>query len=137
MVISAYQVNNVLRVYKGQLRQGKLSNRVNAGNTQAPDKISISAEAKRKAVIDKVTANVFDRITQSGPQDGVEKQVFEKLENEYGGHLVVTRSNPNALQFKEIDEDGETVHSLSLEDSEFLSEKLREITKETVDQNMF
>jgi len=136
MVISAYQINNVLRVYKGHLRQGRLASQVNLGNTrQTPDKISISPEAKRKAVIDKVVADIFDRIVTDGPNNEVEKQVFEKLETEYGGHLVVARQNQNELHFKEIDENGETAHSLSLEDSSLLGDKLKEIAKETVDRN--
>ncbi len=137
MVISSYQVNNVLRVYKGQLRQSKLVNRVNAGNTQIPDKISISAEAKRKAVIDKVASDIYDRITQNGPSNDVEKEVFEKLETEFGEHLAITEGNASDLQFKVLDDNGEAVHSLSLEDSQFLSHKLKEITKEAVDQKMF
>ena len=137
MVISAYQVNNVLRVYKGQLRQGKLVNRVNAENAKMPDKVSISAEAKRKSVIDKIASDIFDRITQHGPNNEVEKKVFEKLETEYGEHLAVAQGTANELQFKIIDERGEAVHAVSLEDAEFLSHKLKEITKETVDKNMF
>ena len=136
MVISNYQVNNVLRVYKGQLRQDRLSNQSNTGGTRLPDKVSISSEAKRKAVIDKIASDVYSRITQNGPNDNVEKEVFKKLESEYGGYLIIAKENQNELQFKEIDENGETVHSLSLEDSEFLNHKLKEITKETVDQNM-
>ncbi len=137
MVISTYQVNNVLRVYKGQLRQGKMSNQANIGENRAPDKINISAEAKRLAVIDKVAADIYNKITQHGPHDGVEKEVFGKLENQYGGHLTIAKRDTNELLFKEIDEKGETVRSLSLEDSQFLSHELKEITKETVDKNMF
>lgn len=137
MVISTYQVNNVLRVYKGQLRQGQLSNRANTEETIMPDRISISSEAKRKAVIDRIASDVYNRITQNGPHDDVEKKVFEKLENEYGGHLTIAQESQNELHFKEINEHGETIHLLSLEDSKFLSHKLKEITKETVDQNMF
>ena len=137
MVVSAYQVNNVLRVYKGQLRQSRLVNRVNAGTTQIPDKISISAEAKRKAVIEKVASDIFNRITQYGPNNDVEKEVFGKLETEFGENLAVAQGGASDLEFKVLDDRGETVHSLSLEDSEILSYKLREITKETVDKNMF
>ncbi len=62
--------------------------------------------------------------------------MFEKLENEYGKQLTITEDNPNGLIFKEIDENGETINSLSIEDSNFLTNKLKEITKETIDKNM-
>lgn len=136
MVISAYQVNNVLRVYGDQLRQNRISSRPKNSDTRAPDRISISAEAKRKAIIDKVASNIIDRITQHGPHEDVEKEVFQKLESEYGAHLAIARKSPTDLIFKVIDENGETMNSLSIEDSNFLRYKLEEITKNTVDKTM-
>ncbi len=136
MVISAYQVNNVLRVYGDQLRQGRFSSRPKTGGTRSPDMVSISAGAKRKAVIDKVASNVIERIAQYGPQENVEKEVVQKLENEYGAQLAISGKSPTDLIFKAIDEDGETINSLSIEDSQFLRHKLEEITKETVNKNM-
>jgi len=136
MVISTYQVNNVLRVYGEQLRQNRLSSRPKTGGTGSPDKISISTEAKRKAVIEKIASDIVDRITQYGPNEDVEKEVFKKLEDEYGANLAVSKKSPGDLIFKVIDENGETVNSLSIEDSKFLRYKLEEITKDTVNKNM-
>ncbi len=135
-MITAYQVNNVLRVYGDQIRQGRVSIRQKNMDAGLPDRISISTKARRKTIIDNITANIVDKITQYGPFDKVEKEVFEKLENEYGKQLAITGDNPNGLIFKEIDENGETINSLSIEDSNFLTNKLKEITKETIDKNM-
>ena len=136
MVISAYQVNNVLRVYGDQLRQHKISGRPKSGNTRPPDKISISAEAKRKSIIDNVASNIIERITQYGPHEDVEKEVFQKLENEYGAHLELAGNGATDLIFKVIDENGETMNSISIEDSNFLRHKLEEIAKDTVNKTM-
>ena len=136
MVITPYQINNVLRVYGTQLRQNRASNRSKDSNTRSPDRISISADAKRKAIIGKIASDIVDKISQYGPHDSVEKEVFKKLEDEYGVNLAVTRKNPNDLIFKVIDENGETINSLSIEDSMFLRYKLEEITKDTVNKNM-
>jgi len=136
MVISAYHVNNVLRVYGDQLRQSKLSSRLNNTDSSTSDRISISSNARRKTIIDNITTNIINKITQYGPYDNVEKEVFEKLENEYGAHLTISGDNPKELIFKEIDEHGETLNSLSFEDSSFLTNKLKEITQETIDKNM-
>ena len=136
MVISAYHVNNVLRVYGDQLRQSKISSRLKNTDSSTPDRISISSNARRKTIIDNITANIINKITQYGPHDNVEKEVFEKLENEYGANLTISGDNPKELIFKEIDENGETINSLSIEDSCFLKNKLKEITKETIDKNM-
>ena len=136
MIISSYQINNVLRVYGDQLRQSRISNRPKHAETRSPDRVSLSAEARRKTIIDKITSNVIDRITQHGPHDHVEKEVFEKLENQYGGNLTVSKDSSNDLIFKEINESGETINSLSIEDSQFLTNKLKEITRETINKNM-
>ena len=136
MVISAYHVNNVLRVYGDQLRQSKISSRFNHTDPGKPDRISISSNARRKTIIDNITNNIINKITRYGPNDHVEKEVFEKLENEYGAQLAISGHNPNELLFKEINEQGETINSLSIEDSSFLTNKLKEITQETIDKNM-
>jgi len=136
MVISTYQVNNVLRVYGEQLRQNRTLNRPGDVNTRSPDRISISVEAKRKTIVDKIASGIVDKITQYGPQENVEKEVFQKLENEYGAQLVISRRSPTDLIFKVIDKNGETINSLSIEDSEFLRYKLEEITKDAISKNM-
>lgn len=136
MIISAYQINNILRVYGDQLRHNRISSNSKDGNIPQSDKISISAEAKRKAVIDKISSDIIGKITQYGPHDNIEEEVFQKLETEYGANLAVTENTPADLIFKVIDENGETINSLSVEDSKFLKHKLEEITKETVNNNM-
>jgi hypothetical protein len=136
MVISSYQINNVLRVHGDQLRQPKASNKPKSGSPHLPDKISISAEAKRKAIIDKVASHIIERITQYGPDRDVEKEVLQKLEDEFGANLDIGRGDQNDLVFKVIDENGETIHSLSIEDSQFLTNKLKEIAQNTVDNTM-
>jgi hypothetical protein len=136
MLISTYQVNNVLRVYGEQLRQNRLSDNEKSGDARSPDKIDISSEAKRKAIVDKIASDIVDRITQFGPHENVEKEVFKRLEDEYGANLAVAGNGSTDLIFKVIDEDGETMNSLSLEDSKFLRYKLQEITRDTVNRNM-
>jgi len=136
MVISTYQVNNVLRVYGEQLRQNRLVDKEKSGDVRSPDKIDISSEAKRKAIVDKIASDIVDRITQFGPHENVEKEVFKRLEDEYGANLNVDGNGSTDLIFKVIDEDGETMNSLSLEDSKFLRYKLQEITRDTVNRNM-
>jgi len=133
MVLSVYQVNNVLRVYKDQLRHGRTMNRSVDSNKPLPDKISISTEAKRKILVDKIASDIAGRITSNGPQDNIEKEVFKKLENEYGTQLDIDEEESNDLIFKSIDESGETIKSLSIEDSQFLAHKLHDIARDTVE----
>ena len=139
MVISEYQINNVLRVYGDQLRQSRLSARPKNRDTHLSDKIDISAEAKKRVILDKVAANIVDKITHSGVQynqDNIEKEVSKEMENEYGMHLPLNGKNPTDLLFKVIDENGETINSFSIEDSEFSRYRLGEDNEETVNEKM-
>jgi hypothetical protein len=134
MEISAYQINNVLRVYGEQLRQSLISNQPEDTDTNAPHRIDISAKARRETIIEDITSNMIERITQFGPGDNVEKEVFKKLESEHGKPLAINEDRHNELIFKEIDGNGETINSLSIEDSKFLTNKLKDITKESAEK---
>lgn len=142
MVISAYQVNNVLRVYGDQLRQGKIAQRPKAaGPGREPDQVNISSTARKQAMIDKIATNVLERVTRFEPEkpgvDGeasLEASVFERLKQKVGRDLAVAKSDSSEFIFKEIGEDGETTRSLSIKDSEFLTSELKQIIRETVDE---
>ena len=134
MSLSIYQVNNVLRVYKDQLRQGKTMNRSLDQREPSPDKISISSEARRKSMVDKIASDIAQRIAQDGPQDGIDEEVIKQLEDEFGTQLDITKDGLTDLVFKTIDESGETINSLSIEDSKFLAHKLQNIAKETLEK---
>lgn len=136
MAISAHQINNVLRVYGDQLRQSRISNRPKGTDTNSPDRISNPAKARRETIIDDITSKIIERITQSGPCDNLEKEAFKKLEKEHGKPLTVNEDCHNELIFKEINGNSETINSLSIKDSKFLTNKLMEITKETAEKNM-
>ena len=136
MVIPLYQVNNVLRVYGDQLRQNWTLNTPKVENSRKPDTINISSEAKRRVIVDKVSSEIVGRITKYGPNDDVEKEIFKKLEDQYGANLEVTDKGSSDLIFKVIDDGGETINSLSIEDSKFLQYSLKNITKDLVDKNM-
>ena len=134
MVISAYQVNNVLRVYGDQLRQRMTSNRAGGTDTNLPDRISISTKTRRKTIIDDIISNIIERITQFGPHDIVEKELFKRLKSEHGQPLAINEDRHNKLIFKEIDGNGETINSLSIENSKFLKDKLLVISKESTEK---
>jgi hypothetical protein len=136
MFITTYLINNVLRVYGDLLCKGRVAVRQKNTDDGLSDKISISIKARRKTIVDNMTANIVNKITRDGPYEKVEKEVFEKLENEYGGHLAISGEDSDGLIFKEIDENGEIINSLSIEDSNLLTKKLMEITEETINKNM-
>ena len=123
--ITAYQINNVLRVYGEQLRRGRISNRKRSTDPNSPDKISISAGARRESIVDDITSNIIESITQSELNDNVKDTAFKALESEHGKSLNINDSRHNELTFKEIEGNGETINSISIEDSKFLTNKLK------------
>lgn len=139
MEITSYHVNNILKAYGKQLtlsRRGAKQKQLTPANR--PESITISGEAKRKSVIEKVTADIVDRIVHSGPQSAMEKEAFRELENEVGHELVTEELGNTELVFKVIDKNkGEELKTLSLEDSNVLKNRLEEITKNKVGNNMF
>jgi len=136
MFITTYLINNVLRVYGDLLCKSRVAVRQKNTDDGLSDKISISTKARRKTIVDNITANIVNKMTRYGPHDNFEKEVFERLENGYGEHLAIFGEDSDGLIFKEIDENGETINSLSIEDSNLLTKKLMEITEEAIDKNM-
>jgi len=115
--ITAYQINNVLRVYGEQLRRGRISKRQRSTDTNALDKIRISANARYETIIDGITSNIVERITHFEPHENVESETVKTSSNNEDLH--------DKLMFKEIDENGETINLFSLEDPKPLSNKLK------------
>ncbi len=138
MHITNYHVHNVLRTYSKQLSLSKRAVHKRLLSVNQTDNITISGDAKRKAVIEKVTKDIVDRIVHSGPQNTVEMEAFSELENEYGKNLATEENVNTDFLFKVIDKDkNEEIKTLSIEDSNVLRTRLEEITKDKIDANMF
>lgn len=108
-----YQINNVLRVYGEQLRRGRIYNRQRSA-ANSPDKISISAKARRDSIVEDITSNIVEKISHL-------VDPHKNIESEHGKSLLNNEARHDKLIFKEINENGETVNLFSLEDAKFLS----------------
>jgi hypothetical protein len=120
MEIPSYQIRNVLKVYSRQVSQGRgLTRKASAAPV---DKIAISAEGKREAVIDKVVEEIVGRITRFGGDDDGSK-IKERL------HEEITSGKEGAdFVFNILDgENGKTTRTLSMEDSDFVIRRLEEL----------
>ena len=141
MYIPSYQIHNVLKVYSKQVSQSRILERQN-GIDQKPsvDKINISAEGKRKVIIDKVASDIVDRITQFGPEDKVGHDIANRLEDEIGQPMESGTENRK----KEIDfvynviddQNNKTTNTISVENSNFLAYQPEELEIEETDENM-
>ena len=136
MYVPSYQIHNVLKVYGKQVSQSRIIDRQKStGTQQSVDKISISAEGKRKMVIDKVAAGIVDRITQFGPQDQIDHEIVSHLEGEVGHSIDFNTGNDFVFNVID-DENNKKMETLSMEGSNFLTERLEQIAKAAIDKNM-
>jgi hypothetical protein len=130
MGISTYHIHNILRTYSRQLSQSRPRQDKKGGAGQkGADWISISARTRRKAVIDKVTSDIVNRIIRKSPRDDTQRAISRQVQDQTGNGLGVSKQD-SELVFKVIDkEKGETTRTFFIEDSEFLKDQLEEITK--------
>ena len=138
MQIPSYQIQNVLKVYSRQLSQGKIMSRNKFGdaNTNSADSVTLSSEGKRQAIIDKVAANIVDRIITEGPKEKTEEKITSQIEQELGKKINFTRDR-NQFTYTVIDENNQkSTRTLSVEDSKFIVERMTELARQVADSNM-
>jgi hypothetical protein len=138
MVIPSYQIHNVLKVYSKQLSQTRIIERQKAlAEAPSVDKINISAEGKRQTIIEKVANDIVDRITQFGPQDEVEHEIVNQLQDEIGQPVEFMNMQNKQFVFNTIDDQNmKKTGTLMIEDSTMLIRRLEQIAKDAVDKNM-
>lgn len=139
MQIPSYQIQNVLKVYSKQLSQGRAiaRNQQAGSDTQSSDKVKISAEGKRAAIIDKVASGIVDKITTVGPQEQLEKEIAGQLEKELGGKIDFIKKKGEKFTFNSIDENNQkSTQTLSVEDSNFVLKRMTQLAKEAAGETI-
>ncbi len=140
MHIPSYQINNVIKVYSKQISQNRIAEKqksLGMESQKSSDSISISEEGKRQTIIDKVSADILERITTYGPKDEADRDIVDKLNQELKGKFQGYNKKESQFVFNFIGDNNEKVTStLSVEDSKIVSRKLEQLVKETIDKNM-
>jgi len=71
MVITDYRVQSVLRTYSKQLQRSKLMRKVDAEDPKMTrEKVTISEEARRKAIMDQVTSQALEQAYPKQEENG-------------------------------------------------------------------
>lgn len=138
MQIPSYQIQNVLKVYSRQLSQGKMlsRNKFGTSNNVSADSVSISSEGKRQAIVDKVAANIVDKIITEGPKEKNEEQITEQIERELGKKINFTKGKTQFTYTTIDDDNNKTTQTLSVEDSQFVVKRMTELARKVADNNM-
>ena len=129
MAVTTHHVHNVLRAYSKQLGEDKeIKNRGDVAKRR--DHVRISVEARRKAVIEKVTSDIVHRILHDGAGPEAVDDTSKPEEEAAESSGTISRDD-SEITFKVINrEKGEVVKTLSIEDSRFLKDELKEMTEE-------
>jgi hypothetical protein len=131
MHVPSYQINNVLKVYSKQVSQNKALNRqkdLGLDNAPTHDKISLSTEGKRKAVIDKVASDIINRLTTTDSSGTKETEVAAQVRQEKGQDPEVDRKKNGRFVYNYIGEDNEkTTSTLSVGDGGMQGQRIKSL----------
>lgn len=137
MQIPAYQIHNVLKAYSKQVSQNKLNAKAHSSgmNNTPVDKISISAEGKKQGVIDKVAADIVQKITKNGTTEKIEKDLVDKLEQELGQKISFPEKNEKDFSYYEIDGSSKTRNTFSLKEFDGVKQKMEDLAKDLLNKD--
>ncbi len=138
MVVTSYQIHNVIDDYSKRLSRSRQVNRKKADpSSSSADRISLSSEGKRQSVIDRVSANIVERITRFGPQNDVDQEIVGQLRDEVDKNGSCKDQNAVEFVFNVIDgKCAKTTNTLSAKDSGSMLKRLEELTREKVGRDM-
>ena len=134
MFVPSYQMHNVLNVYSKKLRHNISLKDQNISKKPPADRVNLSSEGKRRATIEKVSKEIFDKIIQFGSQtESSYRQAKQKIENE-DKEIVAANKNKTGFIYNVIDTiNKKTTNRVSVEDSNFLIQRLERLSKDTMD----
>ena len=138
MKIPSYQIQNILKVYSRQLSQGRIpdKNKFANANKISADSVTISPEGKRQAIIDKVASNIVERIITEGPKEKTQEKITSHIEKEVGKNINFAKEK-NQFTYTKIDVNNQkTTHTLSVEDSKFIVQRMTELSRKIADSNI-
>jgi len=131
MHVPSYQINNVLKVYSKQVSQSKALNHqkdLGLDNAPAHDKITLSAEGKRKAVIDKVASDIINRLTSTDTSGNKEVEVAAQIKKEKGSEPETERKKNGRFVYNYIGEDNEkTTSTLSVGNNGLQAQRMKSL----------
>ena len=132
MHIPSYQINNVLKVYSKQVSQGRIFERQKGFATKpSVDKINLSDEGKRKVIIDKVAADIVDKITRFGPEDQVESPGAYLTEGETSDPVEKVTKNEKDFIYNVIDDqNNKKTNTLTIDGSSFVAQQITKPAEE-------
>ena len=137
MTVNPFLVKNVVRTYDQHQDTGRRIARFKKYMDRAGqgDSVSISKEAKRRQLVEKVAREIVDNLIGSDSTNPVVRDIKQQLMNEFGGEMVFRYpSDGSGLQILRKTERG--VSELTNGQKDAFMRRLWEIALSRVDETM-
>ena len=133
MFVPSYQMHNVLNVYSRNLRHNITSGKYQNTSEKPPaDRINLNSGGKRRATIEKVSKEIFDKIIRFGSQADKRRRRSEQVKEKANYVMESAKTKKTGFVFNVIDTiNKKTTNTVSVEDSSFLIQRLEQLSKDT------
>jgi hypothetical protein len=136
MFVPSYQMHNILNVYTKKLRQKINTKDQNTTEKPPADRAKLTAERKRRATIEKVSKEIYEKIIRFGSQADSSQPKSEQIKGKVNREVASAKTNKTGFVFNVIDTiDKKTTNTVSVEDSSFLIQRLEQLSKDTMEIN--
>jgi hypothetical protein len=133
MFVPSYQMHNVLKVYSNKLRHNISTKRQNSSEKAATKRVNLNSEGKRNSTIEKVSKDIFDKIIRFGSQTVTSKQGPGGAEESVNNGNGSVKPSKSGFVYNVMDAvNGKTTNAVSVEDPEFLIQRLDQMSKDTI-----
>ena len=135
MFVPSYQMHNVLSVYSRNLKHGITSGKYqNTSGKRPADRTDLASGGKRKATIEKVSKEIFDKIIRFGSQADSRDRKPVQTKRETDLEIASAKTKKTGFVFNVIDSiNQKTTNTVSVEDSSFLMQRLDQFSKDTME----
>jgi hypothetical protein len=132
MFVPSYQMHNVLNVYTKKLRHNINAKDQNTIEKPPADRAKLTSEGKRRATIEKVSKEIYEKIIRFGSQADSFQPKSEQIKGRVNKEVASAKTNKTGFVFNVIDTiDKKTTNTVSVEDSSFLIQRLEQLSKDT------
>ena len=138
MIVSSYQIHNVLSVYSKQLSQERgVQNRKAGVKKPLSDQINLSSEGKRRATIEKVAKDILSKISHYGSKNEIKASMPNRPREDLKSPLESETKEEKTFVFNVIDDlNKKTTTALSVKDKRFLINRLEQLDQNAVEKDV-
>ena len=134
MFVPSYQMHNVLKVYTKKLRKSINSKVQNPTEKPPADRAKLTSGGKRRATIEKVSKEIYEKIIRFGSQADSLLRRSEQIKGKAEKEIASAKTNKTGFVFNIIDTiNKKTTNTVSVEDSSFLIQRLEQLSKDTME----